>query len=109
MADAIRAELPARHRSRLTNKPLAAVDKRTVRGRRIRDLVQSLIADLAEPVDAGIVAEAVEVAEITLAAETARRSPQPDPNSIVRLQRLCASMRAAFFAAYAAKPEDDYL
>jgi hypothetical protein len=112
MALAIRADqldiIPKQQRARLSNKPFAAIDKSTARGRRTRDVAVRLLADIGNPDDMVAIEQCIALAELTVRAEEARRAYNPDHNAlavIVRLEGLIDRRRRKLIADYKPPPK----
>jgi hypothetical protein len=104
MTDAFQQSIPKKFRSKLTNRPLAAIDRHTARGRRVGDLAMRLLADVGND-DAAVVDACIGLAELIFTAEQARRADTPDLNQIVRLEGLIDRRRRKLLAEHKPRPK----
>jgi hypothetical protein len=80
-----------RQRSAVTNGPMRRTSGNTAAGRRVRDLYRAFLQHMTNPADTIAQANALNAAELTVAAENARTkllAGQGDIEQIVRLENL---------------------
>jgi hypothetical protein len=83
--------LAPRQRSAVTNGPMRRVNGNTAAGRRCRDLYRAFLQHMTNPADTIAQANALNAAELTVAAENARTkllAGAGDIEQIVRLENL---------------------
>jgi hypothetical protein len=85
------AALPKRQRSATTNGPMRRISGNTAAGRRLRDLYGAFLQHMSNPAGTIAQANALNAAELTVAAENARAellAGVGDIEQIVRLENL---------------------
>lgn len=85
------SEPPAVRRSKTTNDPSSRCNQSTAAGRRLHDLLRGYLAEMANPGSIIAQADALQAAELTVAAEDARAAllaGNGDADHVVRLQNL---------------------
>jgi hypothetical protein len=93
-------------RSRTTNDPCSRFSLNTAEGRRARDLYESFVAAMGNPTDTLSLSNALAAAELKGRAELSRKSPDVDPDVLVRLENLAhrAERKLGIKPAAAATP-----
>jgi hypothetical protein len=84
----VSAQRAAALRSRTTNDPSSRFDLNSAEGRRARDLYEGYVALMGNPSDTIALSNALAAAELKARAELSRKSPDVDPDVLVRLENL---------------------
>jgi len=101
----------AGYRSAITARPAARLDGNSAIGRRVRDLYRALMVRLGDPVDIVVQADIMALAELKVAAETARvrllEGKSTSSNECVRLENLVRRAEARVGLVPAGAPVEE--